>query len=80
MVPGPPVLVMSRMQEGEAARRGRVVPVTAAAVAAVETRQGAVGGAAGMRPNTRHVRRLGAPGGGRTNRRAANPGRSVSWF
>ena len=53
MVPGPPVLVMSGMQEGEAARRGRVVPVTAAAVAAaVETRQGAVGGAAGMRPNT----------------------------
>ena len=76
MVPGPPVLVMSRMQEGEAARRGRVVPVTAAAVAAaVETRQGAVGGAACVRPNTRHVRRLGAPGGGRTNRRAANPGR-----
>ena len=55
MVPGPPVLVMSRMQEGEAARWRRVVPVTAAAVAAIETRQGAVGGAAGMRPNTRHV-------------------------
>ena len=56
MVPGPPVLVMSRVQEGEASRWRRVVPIAAAAVAAsVETRQGAVGGAAGVRPNTRHV-------------------------
>ena len=71
VVPGPPVLVMSRMQEGEAASWG-VVPVAVEGHAAID--KGAVSGAAPVRPDTGHVRGLGPPGGGRTDCGAANPG------